>query len=131
MNKLLNNALLRGDPLPSDGRGDRWPHVPSVKAPHRDTAVRAAKQVTLKHGSLKARCFALISERGNLTADEAADILGESVLNVRPAMSALVKLALIVDGGDRRNNASGNPMIAWRPITANDVAKMATDGGGQ
>lgn len=98
-----------------------YPSAPGVKAPHRETSVAAGKSMILKQGSLKARCLSVIEKTGGATADEIADELGESVLNVRPAVSALVNLGMLIDSGDRRENAGGNKQIAWRVRTAEDL----------
>jgi hypothetical protein len=98
-----------------------YPEFPATKPPHRDTSERVAKQVAIKHTSIRGRCLALIESRGNLTADECASILHESILNVRPALSALVGMGKLVDSGARRDNAAGNSMIAWRLMTDADV----------
>lgn len=98
-----------------------YPHNVGVKAPHRDTSVAAGKSVILKQGSLKARCLSVIEKTAGMTADEVSDEIGESVLNVRPAVSALVNLGMLIDSGDRRANASGNKQISWRAMTAKDL----------
>jgi hypothetical protein len=49
-----------------------------------------------------------------LTADEVAYALGYSILTVRPRVSELKRMKLIVDAGLRRPNASGRNAIAWR-----------------
>lgn len=98
-----------------------YPNNPGVKAPHRETSVAAGKSVILKQGSLKARCLSVIAKTGGQAADEISDELGESVLNVRPAVSAWVNLGMLVDSGDRRENAGGNKQIVWRARTAEDI----------
>ncbi len=47
------------------------------------------------------------------TADEVAYALKYSILTVRPRVSELYKLGLIVDSGLRRKNASGKNAIVW------------------
>lgn len=48
------------------------------------------------------------------TADEIAYILKYSILTVRPRVSELNKMQLIVDSGLRRLNTSGRSAIVWR-----------------
>lgn len=48
-----------------------------------------------------------------LTADEVADILGESVLSIRPRCSELRRLGVIFDSMARRRNRSGKFAIVW------------------
>ena len=98
-----------------------YPENPGVKAPYRETSVAAGKSVIIKQGSLKARCLSVIAKSGGQAADEIADELGQSVLNVRPAVSALVNLGMLVDSGDRRENDGGNSQIVWRIRTAADT----------
>ena len=98
-----------------------YPNMPGVKAPHRSTSVAAGKAVILKQGSLKARCLSVIEKTAGMAADEVADELGESVLNVRPAVSSLVNLGMLTDSGVRRPNATGNNQIVWRAMTQDDI----------
>jgi predicted transcriptional regulator len=48
------------------------------------------------------------------TADEVADVLGRSVLYVRPTFSELVSAGLIIKSGERRPNISGKLAAVWR-----------------
>ena len=48
------------------------------------------------------------------TADEIAYVLKYSILTVRPRVSELNKMDLIVDSGLRRLNTSGRRAIVWR-----------------
>lgn len=49
-----------------------------------------------------------------MTADEAAEILGESILSVRPRISELHKRGLIEPTGERRRSSGGKPSHVWR-----------------
>lgn len=49
-----------------------------------------------------------------LTTDECASLLEESVLSIRPRFSELRALGQITDTGDRRLNDSGRRAIVWR-----------------
>ena len=49
-----------------------------------------------------------------MTADEAAALIGESILSIRPRLSELVSKGQLVDTGTRRKNASGRPATVWR-----------------
>ena len=51
-----------------------------------------------------------------LTADEAAESLGESILSIRPRLSELVALGEIEDSGIRRRNESGKMATVWRLV---------------
>ena len=49
-----------------------------------------------------------------LTADEIAQQLSESILNVRPRVSELVTSGHVVETSERRKNRSGKRAIVWR-----------------
>ena len=53
---------------------------------------------------------------GPFTADEIADKLGESILNVRPRVSELFKQGLLEKTGIRRNNAQGSSCAVFRLV---------------
>ncbi len=89
---------------------NRYPHTPGHKA--QGTSLEAAHAMksraqTLRNLSLN--CF----ETGAFTADDVADMLGESVLTIRPRISELVRMGLLKDSGQRKANASGKMAICW------------------
>ena len=90
----------------------RYPTAPGFKA--RSTAKEAAEHVGSRASILRDKCLRCIRERGPLTADEAATLLGESVLSIRPRFSELATMGDIEDSGTRRKNASGRNAIAWK-----------------
>ncbi len=55
----------------------------------------------------------LQENREGATADEIAYLLKYSILTVRPRVSELNKMHLIVDSGLRRPNTSGRSAIVW------------------
>lgn len=59
----------------------------------------------------------------DLTADEVAANIGESVLAIRPRLSELRVQNRIVDTGTRRYNVSGKSANVWRAVVkkADDV----------
>lgn len=96
----------------------KYPDAPGYKAdgPSKDAAVaetsRAAilrTQVVTAYHEAKAH---------ELTADECAAALGESVLSIRPRVSELVKRdpPVLEDSGRRRANASGHGATVWRLV---------------
>ena len=89
-----------------------YPQSPGWKA--RDTARDAARSVKPKATLLRERILALLDPALMLTADEAADILEESVLSIRPRFSELSADGYIIDAGIRRLNSSGKRAIVWR-----------------
>lgn len=62
---------------------------------------------------LREQVFVLIKDNA-LTADEAAALLGRSVLAIRPRLSELVKQGRICDSGHTRKNTSGIKATVWR-----------------
>lgn len=50
----------------------------------------------------------------DLTADEIASNLDQSVLTIRPRVSELRAMGLIEKTGDRRDNRSGKRAAVWR-----------------
>ena len=92
-----------------------YPIVPVHKA--RDTSAAAAASVKPSAATLRAKCLELLRLPQHLygrTADEAAAILGLSVLSIRPRFSELANARLIEDSKTRRKNESGKSAIVWR-----------------
>lgn len=95
-------------------------HLPLFEAPpaarDTDTSRAAASAITPSAARLRMMVLGAIRAAGpaGLTADEAADRLGLSVLTVRPRVSELGKAGSIVDAGSRRANRSGRKAIVWR-----------------
>lgn len=79
-----------------------------------DTRRAAHAAIEAEASALRARCLDALARHGDLTADECATILGESVLAIRPRMSELRKTGLIEDTGTRRPNLSGHSATVWR-----------------
>ncbi|HVO01480.1 MAG TPA: hypothetical protein VMT54_04725 [Candidatus Cybelea sp.] len=62
---------------------------------------------------IQARVCAVLAACGPMTADEVAETIGESILNVRPRVSELVKLGALRDSGIRGRNMSGHKAAKW------------------
>lgn len=76
---------------------------------------RAAHEATREGAALlRQRCLEALERHGELTADECATLLGESVLAIRPRFSELLKAGQIEDAGSRRKNLSGHTATVWR-----------------
>jgi predicted ArsR family transcriptional regulator len=90
--------------------GYGYPGSPGYKAPGpSQEAAEAMKD------SARLRAMALAALRAeSLTADEVAYRLRRSVLSIRPRVSELRTMFLIVDTGERRRNRSGRPATVWR-----------------
>lgn len=89
-----------------------YPQGPGWKA--RDTARAAADAAAPRAPRLRERIVGLLYPALTLTADEAAGILGESILSIRPRFSELAATGKIADTGERRPNSSGKRAIVWR-----------------
>ncbi len=87
----------------------QYPHLAGFKAP--GTSQAAAATVDAK--TLRGQVLRTLERCGDLTADEIAHRLAESILSIRPRLSELRALGLVVDSGRRRPNASGRSAIVF------------------
>ena len=62
-----------------------------------------------------------------LTADELAEFLGKTIVSVRPRVSELRRLGLIVSTGERRASSFGQASTVWRlkPTTPAEMEPIA------
>jgi hypothetical protein len=91
-----------------------YSETPGFKEP--TTSRAAAHAVSASAPLLRERVLAAIrsaDERG-MTADEAAEAIGETVLAVRPRVTELAKTSRIVPTDERRPNISGLKARVWR-----------------
>ena len=92
---------------------DYYPKRPGYK---RDgTSKAAAKAVSPKAPTIRDQVLSLL-KRQACTPDEAAAILGVSILTVRPRFSELSRNHLIVRTGTTRHNDSGMKADVWTAI---------------
>lgn len=90
----------------------KYPAIPGAKGVA-ETSYDAA--AAMEPAAKTLRMAALIAlARDAMTADEVATKLGESILTIRPRMSELRTLGMIVDTGDRRLNSSGKRAVVWK-----------------
>lgn len=91
----------------------RYPEAPGFK--DWDTSRKAADALAGRHVTLQDRCLKLVARAGprGLTADEAAELTGETVLSIRPRFTELLALRRIRDSGQRRRNSSGRSAKVW------------------
>jgi len=84
-----------------------YPASPGFK--DRQTSREAAGAIEGRAPTLRDRCAGVVRQRGlqGCTADEAAELLGETILSIRPRFTELVRMGLIEDSGERRSNAPG------------------------
>ena len=88
-----------------------YPKAPAHSAD--DTSREAAEDIADRAGTIRNQVLAGLYQQ-ELTADECADVLGLSILTVRPRFSELRRMGRIKDTGDRRRNStSGKKAIVW------------------
>lgn len=89
-----------------------YPNHPGAKVD--GTSQEAAEAMTPAAPTLRQRILRVFQVRPELTTDEAAAILDETVLAVRPRFSELRKMGKIMPTGQRKLNESGMTAIVWR-----------------
>lgn len=91
-----------------------YPTQPGFKS--EGTSKAAAESMRPTAATLRAQCLALVkfTPGDGMTADEVARAMRESVLSIRPRITELNKLNLIIDTGERRLNASGRRAVVWK-----------------
>lgn len=99
-------------PLPASP-GGAYPVAPGFKE-RGGTSEAAATKVASRAQILRVRVLEALGRAGNMTADEVADMLGESVLSTRPRFSELAADGAILKTDARRPNASGHNAIVWK-----------------
>lgn len=90
-----------------------YPDSPGYKEP--TTSKAAAIAEASRSETLRERVYNLLC-RMELTADECAENLRESILSVRPRLSELRLKGRIQQTGRTRHNASGHRAIVWRGV---------------
>ena len=88
-----------------------YPNVPGYK--REGTSSDAAEAVTPRAPTLRSKVLQVLNTT-DLTADECADKIGESVLSIRPRLSELRRAGFIEETGERRSNVSGLKAAVWR-----------------
>lgn len=94
----------------------KYPHHPGHKA--RATARDAARAIGGRAPTLRQLALDVIRTAEGATADEVAEILGRSILSIRPRVSELAALGLIYETTVRRPNASSVMAIVWKVSAA-------------
>ena len=93
-----------------------YPEHPGAKVS--GTSQDAAYAMAEHAPTWRERCLELIEQRGDLTTDEAAEILQVNILAVRPRFSELRTMGKIEHTGARRTNESGMTANVWRAVPA-------------
>jgi hypothetical protein len=94
----------------------KYPDEPGFK--EGDTSREAAESMSLRAIKLRKLCYDLIRKYPGHTADEIADLVGESLLAIRPRISELRRMQYVRNHG-RGSNRSG--MAAHRWVVCEDV----------
>jgi len=90
-----------------------YPAHPGHKAP--GTSAESAQRMAGTAELLRTKALALLKGAA-LTADEVAQAIGETVLSIRPRISELKRMGLIVATSQRRPNISGHSAAVWQAI---------------
>ena len=88
-----------------------YPHSAGYK--NFDTSKKAASEINTKVGYLQTVVLDALADFGDLTADQCAKLVNQSVLTIRPRFSELKTLGKIRDTGQRRKNDSGKTAVVW------------------
>lgn len=90
------------------------PYHETIGYQRTETSFNAAVRAAVNARNVRDKVAAVLTERGPMTADEIAAVLGLSILTVRPRVTDLNKAGRIEDTGARRQTGSGNAAIVWR-----------------
>lgn len=72
-----------------------------------DTSEDAATTISSRVDTLRLRVLEAFRNRGPMTPDEAAEVLGEGILAIRPRCTELKRLGCLRKTGNRRQNRTG------------------------
>lgn len=92
--------------------GGPYPYAPGFKE-QGGTSEAAAAKVAGRTSTLRESVLAVLRAWGDMTADETAAFLGESVLSIRPRFTELAARGSIVKTDARRPNFSGHNAAVW------------------
>ena len=93
----------------------RYPVIPAAQ--DTDTSQAAAYSMISSAPTLRAKCLEAL-ETADFTADEIAARVNVSILAIRPRLTELKVMKVVVDSGKRRRNVSGKSAIVWTLKTA-------------
>lgn len=88
----------------------KYPHEPGYK--ENETSREAAEAIAADAPTLRGITLAYIRQHPGLTADQIATALNKSVLTIRPRVSELRRMGLIINLG-RGRNRSGHGAHTW------------------
>lgn len=91
-----------------------YPETPGYK--RGGTSKAAADSMREKAPTLRDYVYNALIRYGNKTADECAELMGCSLLSIRPRFTELLRLGKIADTGETRHNDSGKKATVWRAV---------------
>ena len=92
-----------------------YPNTPGWKASDNETSREAAKSIEAPAKTLRRKCHEAL-KLAAMTADEVAELVGASVLSVRPRVSELKAQGLVQATDKRRCNISGKRAVVWLAV---------------
>ena len=101
------------------GEADAYPHRPGWK--RTDTSRDAAAVFGFIALTMRDQCLAALQEDGPATSDEIAVKIGRPYMSVRPRLTELQAMGLVVDSGQRRLNPQRVRTVVWRLATPGDT----------
>jgi len=101
----------------SDQLSLRYPQAPGFRPV--DTSRAAALAIRADAKTIRGKVIEVLRGRGPMTADEVAEVLGLSILTVRPRLTELKRMGRIEDTGHRRQNRSGKAAAVMCATTQN------------
>lgn len=88
-----------------------YPNSPGFKTP--GTSEEAARVIAPKAAILREKLYTAFQRYGAMTADEACEVSGVSILAGRPRVSEMVRLGILMDTGTRRPSSTGKTSAVW------------------
>lgn len=81
------------------------------------TSKQAARRVQSRTERAREQIMSLLDAHGALTADECAELLGYRILFMRPRMSELKKMGMVIESGIVRLSSEGANSAAFKGVT--------------
>jgi hypothetical protein len=95
-----------------------YPESPGWKSDDTETSREAAKSMAIPAKTLRDKCHAALKGSA-MTADEVAELIGASVLSVRPRVSELKAQGKVEATAKRRCNVSKKTAVVWKAMAGN------------
>lgn len=94
-----------------------WPGDPgpNVHKNAKDTEIAAAEQIAPKVTGLRLRALQVIQMAGQgLSSEQVVQRVGAYEYSVRPRVTELQRMGLVVDSGERTANSRGRQEVVWK-----------------